>query len=67
MPVVAIVTCFFVGYVIKPEAIVEEVERNGEKFAGKKMFIFIIKYIAPWFILAVFISSVAQAFGFYKL
>jgi hypothetical protein len=46
---------------------VEEVERNGEKFAGKKMFIFIIKYIAPWFILAVFISSVAQAFGFYKL
>lgn len=67
MPVVAIVTCFFVGYVIKPEAIVEEVEKNGEKFAGKKMFIIIIKYIAPWFILAVFVSSIAQALGMFKL
>ena len=67
MPVVAIVTCFFVGYVIKPEAIIEEVEKNGETFKGKKMFAFIIKYVAPWFILAVFISSVAQALGFFKL
>jgi NSS family neurotransmitter:Na+ symporter len=67
MPVVSIVTCIFVGYVIKPEAIISEVEKNGEKFKGKKMFVFITKYIAPWFILAVFISSIAQAAGVFKL
>ena len=63
MPVVALITCIFVGYVIKPKAIVEEVETDGIKFKSRKLFEIMIKYIAPVFILLILITSVLSAFG----
>lgn len=47
MPIVAIGTCILIGWVVKPKVIVEEVEKSGCKFGRKKMFIVMIKYIAP--------------------
>ena len=47
MPIVAIGTCILIGWVVKPKVIVEEVEKSGCKFGRKKMFIAMIKYIAP--------------------
>ena len=67
MPTVAIITCIFVGFVIKPKAIIEEVEAEGATFRGKRLFTFVIKYIAPWFMLVVLISSIAQAAGLFTL
>lgn len=67
MPVVAIVTCIFVGFVIKPEAIIEEAEAEGATFKAKKLFTIVIKWIAPWFMLAVLVSSILQAAGMYKI
>ena len=58
MPIVALLTCIFVGYVIKPKAIVDEVESAGEKFKSKKLFEFVIKYFAPVCIVLILISSV---------
>ncbi len=66
MPVVAFITCILVGYVIKPKAIIEEVELNG-KFSGKKLFTVVIKYIAPVCIVAILIFSVMEALGFIKV
>ncbi|MBQ7291402.1 MAG: sodium-dependent transporter [Clostridia bacterium] len=66
MPVVAFITCILVGYVIKPKAIIEEVETNG-KFSGKKLFTVVIKYIAPVCIVAILIFSVMEALGFIKV
>ena len=57
MPIVALITCIFVGFVIKPEAIIEEVELTG-KFKRKAIFAFIIKYLAPICIILILISSV---------
>ena len=62
MPIVAFITCILVGYVIKPQAIIEEAETGG-KFTGKKLFIVVIKYIAPICIVAILISSVLNSFG----
>lgn len=64
MPLVALMTCLFIGYVIKPSAIVDEVEANGEVFKSKKSFVFITKYIAPIGIVAILISFVAAGLGF---
>jgi NSS family neurotransmitter:Na+ symporter len=47
MPVVAIGTCILVGWVIKPEALITEITRNGEHFARKNLYIIMVKYIAP--------------------
>ncbi len=67
MPIVALITCLFVGYVIKPNAIIEEVENGGARFKSKKLFVVMIKYIAPVFILLILISSVLNTFGLVKI
>ena len=66
MPIVALLTCIFVGYVLKPKAIIEEIEITG-KFKGKGLFAVVIKYIAPICIVLILISSVLDAFGIVKI
>ena len=62
MPIVAFLFCIFVGYVIKPETIVEEVEINGP-FRRKRLFEVFMKYVAPIFIILILISSIAHSLG----
>jgi len=62
MPIAAIGTCIFVGYVIKPRALIEEVEVNG-KFKMKKFYSVMIKYIAPVCLVAILIFAVMEALG----
>ena len=66
MPVVAFFTCIFIGYVLKPKAIIEEVEIGG-KFKAKTLFTIVIKYIAPVCIILILISSVLDALGIMKI
>ncbi len=66
MPIVAFATCIFIGYIIKPKAIADEVEVSGD-FKRKKLFNVIIKYIAPIFIVLILVSSVLDAFGIFKI
>ncbi len=63
MPIVALCTCLFIGYVIKPQAIIDEVETDGVKFGAKKMFTVIIKWIAPIFLVLILLSSIADTMG----
>lgn len=62
MPIVAICTCILVGWVVKPETVIDEVTRNGEKFGRKKLYIVMVKFIAP-ILLALLLLS---AFGIIK-
>lgn len=66
MPIVAFLTCIFVGYVIKPETLTEEIELTG-KFPRKKLFIVMIKYVAPVCIVLILVSSVLDALGIMKI
>ena len=63
MPIVAFFTCIFVGYVIKPKAVIDEVEANGVTFKLKNLFTVVIKYVAPILTLIILIASILQAFG----
>lgn len=60
MPIVALITCILIGYVAKTKYVEDEVQLNSE-FKSKKMYRVMIKYIAPVFMVAIFLSSV---FGF---
>lgn len=62
MPIVAFLTCIFVGYVIKPKAIIEEIELNGT-FSLKKFYTLIIKYVAPVCLIAILVFSALEALG----
>ncbi len=66
MPIVAFLTCIFVGYVIKPKGVIEEVELNAV-FKKKRLFEIIIKYVAPICIVLILVSSVLDAFGIFKI
>lgn len=63
MPIVALLTCILVGYVIKPKAIIEEVEINGP-FKLKSFYTIMIKYIAPVFLVIILIFSIMENLGF---
>ena len=67
MPIVAIATCILVGFFIKPQTIIDEVETNGAKFKMKKLFVVMIKYISPIFILLILVSSILNTFGIIKI
>lgn len=66
MPIGAFLTCVFVGYFLGVKEIADEVELSS-RFRRKKMYVWMIKYIAPIFILAILISSVLSAFGLMTL
>ncbi len=66
MPVVALLTAVFVGYFLKPEPVLSELSIGGE-FKSKGLFVAVIKYVAPVFILAILISSVLDVFGIVKI
>lgn len=61
MPIAAIVTCLFIGYVVKVSFIDEEIAINGE-FKSKKLFDFMIKYVCPVFLASILIVSICGLF-----
>ena len=62
MPIVALLTCIFIVYVVKTQLVVDEV-KSSSKFSREKLFVVVIKYIAPIFIVAILVSSVLSGLG----
>ena len=67
MPIVAFFTCIFIGFVIKPSTIADEVKVTDGTFKGEKLFAVMIKWIAPIFLVLILLSSVASALGIFTL
>ena len=57
MPIVAIGTCVLVGWVLGPDTVIGEVEKTGCKFGRKKLYIVMIRYIAPVLLLVLLLES----------
>ena len=65
MPLGALLTCLFIGYVVGVKTISDEVKISSQ-FRREAMYNVMIKYIAPVCIVAILISSVLEAFGILK-
>jgi len=63
MPIVAAFTCVFVGWVLKPCAIEDEVELCGHPFALKGAYRFLVKYFAPVLVLFILVQQVCALLG----
>lgn len=57
MPVVAIGTCILIGWVLKPKTVIDEVEKFGCKFGRKKLYVVMLRYIAPVLLLILLLKS----------
>jgi NSS family neurotransmitter:Na+ symporter len=66
MPVVAILTCIFIGWIIKPEKIIDEVKLSS-KFKGEKLFVVMVKYVAPVFLVVILIAYVLATAGIFAI
>ena len=47
MPVVSIATCIFIGWIVKPKTVIEEVTHGGCKFGREKLYVVMVKFITP--------------------
>ena len=63
MPVVAALTCFLIGWIVKPKVIEDEVLHGEGKFVAAGFYRAMVKYIAPTLIVAILVSEVCRAFG----
>lgn len=57
MPIVAIGTCILIGWIMKPKYVIDEIEKNGSKFGRRKLYIAMIKVIAPILLLVLLLIS----------
>ncbi len=66
MPIVALLTCIFVAYVIKPKTVIEEMNVGG-RFKSEKLYTIMVKYIAPICIIAILVFSILEGFQIIKV
>lgn len=57
MPVLAIGTCILIGWFAKPDLIISEATKNGEKFGRKTLYIVMVKFVAPILLLLLLLKS----------
>ncbi len=65
MPIVALLTCVFVGWILKPQTLIDEVELTGP-FKLKSAWTVMIKYVAPVLVTVILIAYVGAQFGIFK-
>lgn len=57
MPVVSIATCIFIGWIIKPKAIIDEVTLGGCRFRREKLYVVMVKVVAPLLLFFLLLQS----------
>lgn len=58
MPIVAIGTCILIGWIVKPDMIIKEVEKSGCTFGRKKLYVVMIRFIAPVLLVVLLLKSI---------
>ena len=56
-PFIALLSSIFVGWIMKPSWIAEEMERGGTKFRRKQLYVVMVKYVLPIVMLILFLQS----------
>lgn len=57
MPLVALCTCILIGWVAGPKTVIDEVTIGGYKFGRKRLYIAMIKYVAPVLLFILLVQS----------
>ncbi|MCR5583448.1 MAG: sodium-dependent transporter [Eggerthellaceae bacterium] len=66
MPIVALLTVIFVGWIVKPKVIVEEVKRSS-KFRLEGVWTIMIKYVSPILLVIILVAYVGAQFGLFSI
>lgn len=58
MPVVAIATCVLIGWVVGPNWVIDEIEKNNVVFRRKRLYTVMVKFVAPVLLFILFMQSI---------
>lgn len=58
MPLVALLTCILIGWIVKPKVIIDEVTLGGNRFGRRRLYIVMIKFAAPVLLLILLLQSI---------
>ncbi|MBP3851459.1 MAG: sodium-dependent transporter, partial [Erysipelotrichaceae bacterium] len=57
MPIISLLSCILIGWIVKPQWIIDEMEKSGHRFGRKKLYTVMIRYIAPVMMFILFLES----------
>ena len=57
MPFISLLSTILIGWVIGPKWIIDEMESSGDRFTRKKLYVIMIKYVAPVMMFILFLQS----------
>lgn len=57
MPLIAFLSSIFIGWIMKPQWIIDEVEYGGKKFSKKGLYVVMTKYFLPVIMFVLFLIS----------
>ena len=63
MPIVCVATCVFVGWVLKPQTVADEVTVGESPFRGRALYGVVVRYFAPILVILLLVSEICRAFG----
>ena len=66
MPIVALLTCIFIGFIVKPQKFIDSV-RESSDFKGAKLFSVMLRYIAPICLVLIFVFYILNTMGIVSL
>ena len=61
MPIVATLTCIFIGWAMSPRLVVDQCERTGHVFGAKGFYALMVRYFAPLLLIAILVSEICRA------
>lgn len=62
MPLVALLTCILIGWVVKPQTVIDEITIGGYKFQRRTLYIVMIKAVAPAILLILLLQALGVSF-----
>ena len=57
MPFIALLSTILIGWIVTPDYVIGEMQRNGETFHRKKLYCVIIRFVAPVMMFVLFLQS----------
>lgn len=58
MPLVALLTCILIGWIVKPKTVIDEVTLGGYPFHRRRLYIVMMKVVAPVLLAIILLQSV---------
>lgn len=62
MPLVALLTCILIGWIVKPQTVIDEITAGGNKFQRKTLYIVMVKVVAPVILLLLLLQALGLSF-----